>query len=383
VIKAAICLLAMFAGGPVIALIPKAVLGGILIYIGIGMLKTWLFDSRTRLTTSDYVAVLLMVCLTVAVGYLPAVVVGIVVCCFDFAISSARLVTVRRSFSRNAWPDKVERSASESAMLEARGEGVRIVELQGALFFGSIRTLAYDIEKLLDEQQGLELLVIDFRRVPWIDSSGAQAMSRVVKLAGKHPVKLSLSGVTAPVLKMLQTNGCFSAQGPEVSQDIDHALLDWDDQTIRGGAHSPTPLEDWLTTELGSAELVQCLRSHLDEIQLTPGDVLFSQGEAADTLYLVQKGRLSAWLDINQTRYKVRSIQAGGTVGEMGLYRGADRSATVGADEPATVLALTKEALRNIELQEPTLAMELHKLFVRLLARRLDHANAQARALSS
>jgi len=26
--------------------------------------------------------------------------------------------------------------------------------------------------------------------------------------------------------------------------------------------------------------------------------------------------------------------------------------------------------------------MELHKLFVRLLARRLDHANAQARALA-
>ncbi|NVO06773.1 MAG: cyclic nucleotide-binding domain-containing protein [Rhodoferax sp.] len=268
-------------------------------------------------------------------------------------------------------------------MLQARGEGVRIVELQGALFFGSIRTLAYDIEKLLTEQQGLERLVIDFRRVPWIDSSGAQAMSRVVKLATKHPVKLSLSGVSPPVLKMLQTNGCFGPQGPEVTQDIDHALLDWDDQTIRSGKHSPTPLEDWLSAELGSAELVRCLLGHLEEIQLTPGDVLFSQGEAADTLYLVQKGRLSAWLEINQTRYKVRSIQAGGTVGEMGLYRGADRSATVGADEPATVLALTKQALRSIELQEPILAMELHKLFVRLLARRLDHANAQARALAS
>jgi len=382
VVKALICVLAMFAGGPVIALIPKSVLGGILIYIGIGMLKSWLFDSRARLTTSDYVAVLIMVCLTVAVGYLPAVVVGIVVCCFDFAISSARLVTVRRSFSRNAWPDKVERSASESALLEARGEGVRIVELQGALFFGSIRTLAYDIEKLLTERHDLERLVIDFRRVPWIDSSGAQAMTRVVKLAARHAVTLWFCGVSPPVLKMLQTNGCFGAQGPQVSPDIDHALLDWDDETIRRGTPSATPLEDWLGTELGSVGLMQRLRTYLDEIHLQPGDVLFRQGEAADALYLVQHGRLSAYLDVNQTRYKVRSIQAGGTVGEMGLYRSADRSATVGVDEPATVLALTRDALRRIEQQDAMLAMELHKLFVRLLARRLDHANAQARALA-
>jgi SulP family sulfate permease len=382
VVKAAICLLAMFVGGPVIALIPKAVLGGILIYIGIGMLKTWLFDSRKRLTTSDYIAVLIMVCLTVSVGYLPAVVVGIVVCCFDFAISSARLVTVRRSFTRNEWPDKVERSAAESAILETRGGNVRIVELQGALFFGSIRSLAYDMEKLLTGQPGLEKLVIDFRRVPWIDSSGAQAMSRVVKLSAKYQARLSLSGVSAPVLKMLQTNGCFSAQGPEVSVDIDHALLDWDDQTIRDAIASPSPLEDWLQSELGSASLVQRLKNHLLEIQLTPGDVLFSQGEAADTLYLVQHGRLTARLEVQHTSYKVRSIQAGGTVGEMGLYRGANRSATVGADEPATVLALTKAAMHSIEAQDPTLAMALHKLFVRLLARRLDHANAQARALS-
>ena len=69
-------------------------------------------------------------------------VVGVVVCCFDFAVSSARLGPIRRSFSRNDWPGRVERSARESATLSANGERLRIVELQGALFFGSIRTLA-------------------------------------------------------------------------------------------------------------------------------------------------------------------------------------------------------------------------------------------------
>ena len=381
VVKALICVLAMFVGGPVIALIPKAVLGGILIYIGLGMLKSWVVDSRVRLNTSDYLAVLTMLCLTVAVGYLPAVVVGIVVCCFDFAVSSARLATVRRSFSRNDWPDQVERSASESALLHARGQGVRIVELQGALFFGSIRTLAFDIEKLLTEQT-LERLVIDFRRVPWIDSSGAQAMSRLIRLAAKHRVKLSFCGVLPQVHTILKTNGCFTPQGPELAPDIDHALLDWDDAVIREASHSATPLEDWLRNELGSAELVRRLRSQLQEIHLQAGDALFHQGDAAQTLYLVQHGRLSAYLQVQSSRLKVRSIQAGGTVGEMGLYRDADRSATVLVDEPTLVLALTRETMTAIEREDAELALGLHKLFVRLLASRLDYANAQARALA-
>lgn len=382
VVKALICVLAMFVGGPVIALIPKAVLGGILIYIGLGMLKTWVLDSRARLTRSDYLAVLTMVSLTIGVGYLPAVVVGIVVCCFDFAVSSARLATVRRSFCRNDWPDQVERSASESALLRSRGEDVRIVELQGALFFGSIRTLAIDMERLLTEQQGLERLVIDFRRVPWIDSSGAQALSRLVKLAGRHRVALSLCGVAPQVLTTLQTNGCFGAEGPEVSPDIDHALLDWDDAIIRQASHSATPLEDWLSKELGSATLVQRLQGYLQAMALQAGDVLFQQGEAADTLFLVQQGRLSAFFQTPTMRLKVRSIQAGGTVGEMGLYREAHRSASVQADEPTRVLALTREAMQTLEQQDAGLALELHKLFVRLLASRLDYANAQARALA-
>jgi hypothetical protein len=43
---------------------------------------------------------------------------------------------------------------------------------------------------------------------------------------------------------------------------------------------------------------------------------------------------------------------------------------------------LSKDSLHAIESNSPALAVGLHKLFVRLLASRLEHSNAQLKALS-
>ena len=78
----------------------------------------------------------------------------------------------------------------------------------------------------------------------------------------------------------------------------------------------------------------------------------------------------------------MRSIQACGTVGEMGLYRATPRSATVQAETDSVVLRMTRSTLLEIEVQAPELALALHRMFVRLLASRLAHANAQTTALA-
>lgn len=121
----------------------------------------------------------------------------------------------------------------------------------------------------------------------------------------------------------------------------------------------------------------------LEKIELNAGEVLFGQGDAADSLYLVQRGRLSASVQVQDRDFKVRSIQAGGTVGEMGLYREGARSAKVTADEPSQVLRMSRATMRRLEDSAPQLAMTLHRMFVRLLAARLEHANAQSTALAA
>lgn len=382
-VKAGLCMLAIFWGGPIISLIPKALLGGILMYIGIGMLKFWIVDGRTKLARNDYFAVLSILALTIGVGYLPAVVVGIVICCFDFAVSSAKAGPIRRTFSRNEWPGKVERSVMETAALQKDGDRMRIVELQGALFFGSIRTLAGDIESLLASDEKPDRLVIDFRRVASMDSSAAQAMSRVLKVANRFNVPVCFTHASERVLALLRSNGCIYQGGPDIMEDIDQAIVSWDDEKLNTHSPSSAPLEDWLAAELGGSGAVQELLGWLEPQHLDTGDVLFRENEAADSLYLVQNGRLNLTVQHKGTSFKIRSIQAGGTVGEMGMYRLRDRSATVIAGEPSSVLRMSDQTMRGIEAKSPQLALSLHKLFVRLLASRLEHSNAQVRALSS
>ena len=382
-VKAALCVLALVAGGPLVSLIPKPVLGAVLMYIGIGMLKMWIVDGRTRLVRNDYLTVLAILALTIFVGYLTAVLAGVVICCFDFAVSSARTGPIRRTFSRNEWPGRVERSAVEAASLRAMGQKMRIVELQGALFFGSIRTLANDLEALLKSSEKTERLVIDFTRVTSLDSSAAQAMLRLLKVAKRFEVPVSFVIADPKSLGLLRSNGCVYEGGPDVVPDMDQAVMQWDDEQLKAQSRSATPLEDWLLAELKDAALVDELLSWMEIKNLQAGDVLFVEHAAADSLYRVREGRLDLTVRANGRDFKIRSIQAGGTVGEMGLYRLRDRSATVTAAQPSCVLRMSNDTLQQIESKSPALALALHKLFVRLLASRLEHSNAQLRALSS
>lgn len=381
-VKAALCLLVLAVGGPLVSLIPKAVLGALLMYLGIGMLKTWVVDSRARLGGSDYFTVVAILALTVFVGYLPAVVAGVVICCFDFAVSSARSGPIRRTFTGNDWPGKVERSAADAAALRLVGGRFRLVELQGALFFGSIRTLANDLEAVLQGEDKPARLAIDFKRVTSLDSSAAQAVLRLLKVAKRYGVPVTFVVADDKYLALLRSNGCLPAGGPGVVADIDHAITAWEDEQLGGQAQSPTPLEDWLQVELGSAALVDELLAWVEIHKLETGGVLFAADDAADSLYLVRNGRLDLTVAVEGKPFTIRSIQAGGTVGEMGLYRSRDRTATVTAAEPSCVLRVSKDRMNAIESQSPALAVALHKLFVRLLASRLEHSNAQLKALS-
>lgn len=378
-VLAAFCFLAMYVGGSVISLIPRGIFGGILIYMGLGMLKFWLMDARKRLSMSDYLVVVTIVTLTIFVSYLPAVIVGVVFCCFNFAISMASLTAIRREYSRNAWPNHIERNQADGQYLQTLGEHLRIIELQGTLFFGSVRSLSYEIENLLTKSEHLiDALILDFRRVSEIDSSAAQVFARIEKMAGKQGAALIYTALTPAMKKVLAANGCLT-QANMVRDDINHATQEWEDEQLaKECAHTQFDISEWLSTELGSDVLLENLKSRIERVELERGQRLFEQGQIADALYLVENGRLSAFIEDSDGVKHIRKIQAGGTVGEMGLYRSTHRSATVAADSHTTVWKLSDTAMAKIEQEMPNLAILLHRLFVRLLATRLEHANAQA-----
>lgn len=101
---------------------------------------------------------------------------------------------------------------------------------------------------------------------------------------------------------------------------------------------------------------------------LRRGDVLFREGDEADRLYVVTKGRIAISRRSPEGRESVVALMENGDLfGEMGLFQDAGRSAEARALERAAVLEVGFEPIRDVYDERPELLWHV----VTLLADRL------------
>ena len=135
---------------------------------------------------------------------------------------------------------------------------------------------------------------------------------------------------------------------------------------------SPSILDD-LDLEARTA-----LEGEMEWLCLPGGQVLFSEGDPPDALYLVLAGALaiSAGKPVEHGTM-LGQIQVGETVGEMGLLSDRPRSATVIALRDCSLLRIGKPAFEKFIRLHPTAALR----FLAQLVDRLEHATRGTRAL--
>ena len=76
------------------------------------------------------------------------------------------------------------------ALLEAKGAAVLVVELQGALFFGSAEQLARIID--METSAPTTDVILGLRRVTEIDSTGARIVADIDAALARRNIKLGL-----------------------------------------------------------------------------------------------------------------------------------------------------------------------------------------------
>jgi len=123
---------------------------------------------------------------------------------------------------------------------------------------------------------------------------------------------------------------------------------------------------DLTTDEM--ARLVAAAETH----ELSRNDVLFSEGDEPDHLYVVASGRVAiANKSIDGRESMLALMERGDLFGEMGLFEGLGRSAEARALESSEVLSIPYVPLRDIYQQRPSLLWGV----VKLLAGRLRSAD--------
>ncbi|GAB4351251.1 MAG: SulP family inorganic anion transporter [Cyanophyceae cyanobacterium] len=394
-VVAAVFAVAMLASGSLVGLIPKPLIAGILIYLGLSFLWEWLVEGYREMPRSDYGVVWLILIAIASSGFLEGIGAGLLASVAIFAFRYSRVPVAKFTCTLLERPSDVERSAAEQRVLQRGGHRIFILELQGFIFFGT----AYQVVSLVRQRlegNPIEVVVLDFRMVNGLDSSALMSFVKLRRLAANNGFRLAFSQVRPADLERLQQRGCISDDDwvcrgfPELNRALEwceDALLAEETlslgnnreaarELLRGGMGTDcVSLWEFLGEELRSR-----LMDYLQVVRLDYQELLFEQGDPPNGLYCLASGRVSVFLTLpDGSTKRLRKYTAGTILGELGLYQNAPRSASVVAECPTRLYYLSTQAFEQIEAESTVLASALHRYIVISIADRLRYRERELR----
>jgi sulfate permease, SulP family len=377
-IVAAVSVLMLTAAPMLLGYMPKFVLGGLLIYLAADQLHRWIIESRRRLSFTEYLSLLTIIAIIIQWGFVAGVLIGIVIGCATFALSAARIDSIKFSFDGSEYRSSLDRSRNDQEVLSAHGGKIQGLNLQSYLFFGSANRLYQHVKALLGRHPECRFLVFDFKLVTGIDSSAAYSFAQIKRTAHERGVKLLLVHLPPATEKALRSSE-FISQEIRVVPELDHALEWCENEVIaqhQGLEQEETSLRDWFTQILGNERDAAALIHHCGRIEVDAGEIIVRAGDAADSMHFILDGRVGIMIPAGADRTtRVRSLGRYTTIGEMGLVSRAPRSATIQAEVASILYALSAHQFEAILADDPALGQKLLTYFVSVMAERLNFAN--------
>ena len=115
------------------------------------------------------------------------------------------------------------------------------------------------------------------------------------------------------------------------------------------------------------------LAPYLQPLALAAGQVLFKQGAADRTLYLIESGNLSVHYEDDQGEVRLAIVGAGSAVGEGSFFSRAPRSATVQSGLPTRLWSLAPTRFAELSNRKPELALAVAMAAGAVVAKRLSN----------
>lgn len=369
-----------------IGALPKAVLAGVMVHIAMSLLDRRSARLFKRLgsgpgqrSVRTSLLIMLLVCgLTVWKGPALGVGVGVVLSMLAF-IQGMNRSLVRSRRDAVALPSRRVYRPELEALLETARRRVTVLELEGALFFGSAERVADEAEDL---PPGTRFLVLDLRRVSTVDESAVAVLDQMAQRLARTGVELVLAGLAPGSYKQQQLQTFMTGRGGERSEgffaDVDRAV-EHAERVLLAEAGAG---EDLLSGELPlaqstllrglSAAQVAAVSQHLQTRTLRAGERLFSEGDPGDGLFVLTQGSVSV---ISTGGQRFVSFSPATMLGELAMLDGEGRSAGAVADCDSVVHKLPREALAQLAQQDPALVALLYRNIGVHLAQRLRVAS--------
>ncbi len=376
VVAALVPLATVVFGATIVGLIPRMIVGGVLVFVGLSFLIEWLVDVRRSLPLGEYLIVVAILVTIATKDLLTGLVVGLVLAIVLFAVSYGRTDLVHEVEFATTYRSNVDRPPRERGLLQGLADRVQILRVSGFVFFGTASGLLERIRKRV-EAGSLRFLVVDLQRVTGMDASAVLSFRKTAQLAQASGFELVFAGAPDRVERQLRRGGVIATDGiVRFEPDLDRGLQRCEDVLLE----SASPVAAGPASD--GAGMPEHLRAYLERRSIPEGTVLIRQGDPPDDLFVLESGSLRVELRTPEgTRMRLSTVRRGVVVGEVAMYTGVARIAEVVAETPCVVLELSRSALDRLEAEEPETAASLHRWLATTLAERLTDSQRAFSAL--
>ncbi|MCV3272091.1 SLC26A/SulP transporter family protein [Roseobacter sinensis] len=392
VLVAGVCGVILMFGATLLSVIPIPLFGGLLLWIGGGLLYQWLIAIFAKVSLSEYLIIVIIVFLMITSGLLEGIVFGVVATAALFSLEYARVRVVKYSVTGETYHGRVEQNPDDHAYLRRNGSQIHLLRLQGFIFFGSVHQVCRQARGCFAASSvaGSRFLVLDCKDVTGFDSSALQGLIKICRLVQEYEGQLILSALRPAISKRLNKLSPNATQGPPILyfDDVDTAVAWCEDRLLSAWGHRPSTspmyrIAGQLAFGLQDADAFDRLKPYLSEITLQAQDALIRQGDPGTDIYFIESGTVKVQLEsATNPPVHLRTLRPGTVVGEMSFFLQRVRTASVIAETTATVWRLSQDDIERMTRSQPALAAKLHEYFLRTMAERLDQSNLLVRSLT-
>ena len=230
-------LLFMLIAAPLASYIPLAALASVLVVVAWNMAEKQEFATLIRSSRGDATVLLATFLLTIFRDLTEGILVGFALGAVLFINRMAQMTGIEAA-TPLVTADRADDGNGDRVPYDSRlaaDPDVLVYRITGAFFFGAASTVGTVLDSIADTRKAF---VVDFAAVPFLDSTAANAMSRVAAKAKRQGIRLFITGASPTVRRALLTHGVRPPRA-RYRETIARAITD-----IKGQREKPSAAPD-------------------------------------------------------------------------------------------------------------------------------------------
>lgn len=390
IVAAMVVAMSIIWGDLLISIFPKAVLGSFLMLLGLFFIWDWVVETRKKMILPDYIIILIILISIAWTGFFQGVIIGILLSVVLFVIRFSQVPILRDLKTGRTANSRKSRPLPHKRIIAEQGQRIKIFELSGYLFFGSVNTLIQKIqdEADLDPDVSENYVFVDFSQTTGVDVSVVNAFVRLINRLSSTNTKIVFVSPHPLFLFQLRQHTSSSLddelflnfnsldRGLEWAEDriIEEQISLFEKQHYsQGQSRLFDQVADEMLQKLQELEYLESVMSgikeYYQELNLNKDEILIRPGQSINGFFWIQQGKIVQYDGDDLDSVIMNEFGPGDYINVSGIFQEVKIQSLYRAGASSKVLFFLRDDFARLEKEDPVVAT---KLLSQLLKKKCD-----------